>query len=52
MEGGKLEVRKVHDVRNLANHLTKVKSGVEMAVMIRGAGGEVVWRQEQKRRSS
>ena len=43
---GALKVRKVEGVKNIADRLTKAKSGSDMAKMIREAGGEV----KQKRR--
>jgi len=38
---GRLKVRKVDGAKNVADHLTKGKSGSEMARMLRGAGAEV-----------
>jgi hypothetical protein len=43
VKAGRLEVRRVDGERNIADHLTKAKSGAGMAVMIREAGGEVLW---------
>ena len=34
---GRLKVKRVDGLQNIADHLTKAKSGVEMAPMLRGA---------------
>jgi hypothetical protein len=41
MKEGRLKVRKVDGANNVADHLTKGKSGSEMARMLRGAGAVV-----------
>ena len=43
---GRLRVKKVAGVSNIADHLTKAISGLEMARMLRKAGGEI--RQKHK----
>ena len=49
VKDGRLEVRRVNGERNIADHLTKAKSGAEMAEMIREAGGEMVHNRGLKR---
>ena len=42
---GRVEMRRVDGEDNVADHLTKPKSGMEMEVAVRDMGGEIVWRE-------
>ena len=44
VKDGRLKVRRIDGEKNIADHMTKPKSGKEMTDKIADAGGEIVWK--------